>query len=108
VPAEVAPGGVFDALHRWLDRRMADGESHGYYRPYAVDRGGVAPERWHLSYAPLALDCSDRFSAGLLQACWARELPRGVLAMREEVEAALPEILARYVSIPEAWCPALR
>lgn len=108
VPAEVAPGGVFDALHGWLDRRMAAGESHGYYRPYAEDRGGVAPERWHLSFAPLARDCSRRFSAGLLRECWARELPRGALAMRQEVEAALQEIFERYVCIPEDWCPEQR
>ena len=43
---EVARGGVFDSLHSWLDARMAAGESHGFYRPYARDRGGVAPERW--------------------------------------------------------------
>jgi LAS superfamily LD-carboxypeptidase LdcB len=106
VPAEVAPGGVFDPLHRWLDERMAAGASHGFYRPYALDRGGVAPERWHLSFAPLAQDCSRRFDAGLLRECWARELTRGALALQEEVEAALDEIVERYVEVPEDWCPA--
>jgi hypothetical protein len=33
----------------------------GFYRPYVADRGGVAPEPWHLSYAPLA----GVFAAGL-------------------------------------------
>ena len=53
-PDEVAAGGVFDRLHCWLDERLAAGESHGFFRPYGKDRGGVAPERWHLSYAPLS------------------------------------------------------
>ena len=107
VPAEVAPGGVFDALHRWLDERMAAGASHGFYRPYALDRGGVAPERWHLSFAPLAQDCSGRVDARLLRDCWARELARGTLALQEAVEAALEEIVERYVEVPAGWCPAV-
>ena len=106
VPAEVAPGGVFDPLHCWLDERMAAGQSHGFYRPYATDRGGVAPERWHLSYAPLARDCGRQLDARLLLECWQRELPPGGLLLRDEVEDCLPEILARYVSVPEDWCPA--
>jgi LAS superfamily LD-carboxypeptidase LdcB len=106
LPAEVAPGGVFDALHRWLDGRMAAGASHGFYRPYGRDRGGVAPERWHLSFAPLAQDCGRRFDAALLRECWARELGPGALALREEAEAALEEIVERYIEVPEGWCPA--
>jgi LAS superfamily LD-carboxypeptidase LdcB len=54
IPAEVMPGGMFGALHLWLDERIASTSAFGFYRPYDVDRGGVAPERWHLSYAPLA------------------------------------------------------
>jgi LAS superfamily LD-carboxypeptidase LdcB len=106
VPAEVAPGGVFDALHRWLDSRMATGESYGFYRPYARDRGGVAVERWHLSYAPLALGCARRLEPAVVRAAWAA-LPAGQqLALRELVEAALEEIFSRYVEVGEDWCRA--
>ncbi len=38
-PPEVAAGGLFDPLHRWLDERMAAGESRGFYRPYAAGPG---------------------------------------------------------------------
>lgn len=105
VPSEVIPGGVFDALHNWLDARMSAGASHGFYRPYAADRGGVAPERWHLSFAPLALECSRRLNPEVLLACWSRELSGDTMALREEVERALPEILQRYVAVPAGWCP---
>ena len=98
----MAPGGLFDALHHWLDQRMAEGASHGFYRPYAADRGGVAPERWHLSYAPLARDCERCLKPAALRAAWS-----GVeLALREPVEAELEAIFERYVSVPENWCPA--
>ena len=101
-PQEVAPGGMFDPMHRWLDERMARDESHGFYRPYELDRGGVAPERWHLSYAPLALDCARVFSAELLSEAW-----EGVdLALRPEIEGELDALVTRYMTVPADWCPA--
>ncbi|MEM9256559.1 MAG: M15 family metallopeptidase [Pseudomonadota bacterium] len=103
VPAEVAPGGVFDPLHRWLDERMAAGDSYGFYRPYAWDRDGVAPERWHLSYAPLALHCEGRLDEALLRDCW--DDHTGTLALRDVVEQRLASLLQRYVVISDDWCP---
>jgi hypothetical protein len=96
-PGEVAPGGVFDALHCWLDQRIAAGECRGFYRPYGEDRGGVAPERWHLSYAPLAVGCAAQLSGQLLRDCWDREPDAAPLLLRDEIDAALGEIVARYL-----------
>lgn len=102
-PDEVAPGAVFDALHCWLDERMAAGASHGFFRPYAVDRGGVAPERWHLSYAPLAARLAPRLTTALLLRSWEEGgQPAGLSALVD----ALPELLARYVAVPEGWATA--
>ena len=39
----------------------------GFYRPYASDRGGVQPEPWHLSYAPVARAGAGSVLARLLQ-----------------------------------------
>jgi len=99
--AEVAPGGVFDPLHNWLDERIAAGQSHGFYRPYALDRGGVAPERWHVSYAPLSRRYAKEITGPLLMQCWA-----GVgIQLQEEIEANLPLIFERYICVPDDWCP---
>lgn len=51
VPEEVEGAGLFAPFHDWLDGEL---ERHGFFRPYREDRGGVSPERWHLSYRPLA------------------------------------------------------
>lgn len=102
-PQEVADDGPFGALHRWLDARMEEGSSEGFYRPYDRDRGGVAPERWHLSYAPVAVSCAGRLTAERLRACWDRDAEP--LLLREELEARLPELLAQYVEVPPDWCP---
>jgi LAS superfamily LD-carboxypeptidase LdcB len=94
--AEVAPGAIFDPLHCWLDARIASGDSHGFYRPYDLDRGGVAPERWHLSYAPLATAFEEAFSAELLRECWCAPCASS-LCWRPELEARLQELTDRYV-----------
>lgn len=102
---EVAPGGMFDPLHRWLDARMASDQSHGFYRPYGGDTGGVAPERWHLSYAPQAQACAGQLTADLLLACWEECAEMEELLLGDEIRANLDRILARYVSVAPGWCP---
>ena len=104
-PQEVAAGGIFDPLHCWLDERMAAGTSRGFYRPYARDSGGVAPERWHLSYAPLSVGCAAQLSDDLLASCWDCDEGVAALLLRAEIEAELAHIMARYVAVPGAWCP---
>jgi LAS superfamily LD-carboxypeptidase LdcB len=103
---EVAAGGLFDPLHRWLDERMAVNESHGFFRPYDKDRKGVAPERWHLSYAPRSVSCAQRCEATLLAACWDSNDVNEELLLRAEIEAHWPDIFARYVAVPSDWCAA--
>jgi LAS superfamily LD-carboxypeptidase LdcB len=104
-PAEVAPGGVFDALHCWLDTRMAEGTSHGFYRPYDEERGGVAPERWHLSYAPLAVKCAAQVNARMLAVCWDCDEVTEALLLRAEIERDWTDIYRRYIAVPADWCP---
>lgn len=80
----------FAALHRWLDVHMRD---FGFYRPYATDLGGVAPEPWHLSYLPVAQPCYARLSVEGLAAAI-----RGSGMLHEaRVLERLPELFARYV-----------
>ncbi|HEY0063814.1 MAG TPA: M15 family metallopeptidase [Telluria sp.] len=51
LPEEVAPGGLFHPMHCWLDQNM---DRFGFFRPYRFYKGGMYPEPWHLSYAPVA------------------------------------------------------
>ncbi|MEE4661106.1 MAG: M15 family metallopeptidase [Halieaceae bacterium] len=106
-PAEVADNGVFGPLHRWLDARIDAADAFGFYRPYDRERGGVAPERWHLSYAPEARVSEAAFSTDVLQRTLSA-LPAGrELAMADQVMAALPGLVERYVRAV-APAPAVR
>jgi len=62
-PWEYQQDGPFYPLSMWLVAHCAD---YGFYFPYDIDRGGIAAEPWHLSYAPLAYSFQQQFSLTLL------------------------------------------
>jgi LAS superfamily LD-carboxypeptidase LdcB len=94
---EVEAGGVFAPLHEWLDGQITAGRSFGFYRPYDRDRGGVAPERWHLSYAPLATACGRQLRAGSLREAWHEVSRTATFLSLAQVDELLDELLERYV-----------
>jgi LAS superfamily LD-carboxypeptidase LdcB len=90
LPAEYAANGVFARLDRWLSQHA---ESHGFFRPYDRDRGGVQPEPWHLSYAPISGAALPALTIEVLA-----DALRGVdLAGAAVVWPLLGDIHARYV-----------
>ena len=91
VPAEFAPAGVFAPLERWL---AAHAEDYGFFRPYDQDRGGVRPEPWHLSFAPLSGPALQALTPQVL----AEALNGAALAGEAVVRSQLEQIHARYVS----------
>jgi LAS superfamily LD-carboxypeptidase LdcB len=100
-PEEVNPGGPFAPLHAWLDQQIAGNDCEGFFRPYAIDKGGIAPERWHLSYAPLAAECERALQAeALLQLLCECD----TLALAPVVEAHWQEIYQRFITPAVAAC----
>ena len=65
----------------------------GFFRPYATDRGGVAPEPWHLSYAPVAVEAQRALSLEGLRSVLADAQIEG----KEEVLESLAANFQRYV-----------
>jgi LAS superfamily LD-carboxypeptidase LdcB len=87
---ETAPGGPFHPMHAWLDANL---HRFGFFRPYAEERGGVSPERWHLSYAPLSLPLQRAHSPAHLE----RALRSAPVELGEVVLQHLEALYARYV-----------
>lgn len=96
LPVDYASGGVFERLGQWLDRGAA--EDFGFFRPYARDRGGVQPEPWHLSWAPLAVPALQ----ALTPDCLAAALRGADLEDLDVVLAQLPQLHARFVCAVES------
>jgi LAS superfamily LD-carboxypeptidase LdcB len=93
VPAEVNPGGMFGPLHEWLDERIAAADAEGFFRPYDEDRGGVAPERWHLSCWPVARKMEEILKPDLLRAT----IATSDMLLKDVVLENLEEIYERFV-----------
>lgn len=90
IPQEVNEGGIFAKMHDWLDTEL---ENYEFYRPYDRDRGGVSPERWHLSYRPVAEEYYRSYTENLLKDC----INKSTMLLKYKVIAMLPEIFERYV-----------
>ena len=93
LPEEVNSGGMFGPLHDWLDRRIAAHAAFGFFRPYDQDRRGVAPERWHLSYAPVATRYETLLSTDVIL----DTIQNADIELKEVVLSHLDEIYERFV-----------
>jgi len=92
-PEEVNAGGMFGPLHEWLDERIATDDSFGFFRPYDEDRHGVAPERWHLSYAPVAAVYLEQLTTDVLRAV----VQQADILLKDTVLLRMDEVYKRFV-----------
>ena len=91
LPQEAGPGGVFERLHGWL---TANSTNYGFFRPYREYRGGVYPEPWHLSYAPVAVPALQQMSVEII----AEALRDAELLGKSAVLPQLPALFRAYVA----------
>jgi LAS superfamily LD-carboxypeptidase LdcB len=87
---EYTGAGPFARLNDWLGANLGD---QGFFRPYLTDRGGVHPEPWHVSYAPVAGVALPSLSVEVLR----EALERSNLDGREYVLEQLPALHSKYV-----------
>jgi LAS superfamily LD-carboxypeptidase LdcB len=91
LPEEYSPGGVFERLADWLNDNL---ERFDFFRPYDQDRGGVYPEPWHISYAPVSARAQSALTVDVI----AGALHDSDVLGKDIVLARLPEIYRRYVA----------
>jgi len=90
LPEEVAPGGVYERLHAWLDVNIG---RFGFFRPYRSYRGGMYAEPWHLSHLSAAQAALAAFDIDMV----VRAIRDADMLGRELVLDMLPEIFRRHV-----------
>ncbi|MFT5692260.1 MAG: LAS superfamily LD-carboxypeptidase LdcB [Oceanicoccus sp.] len=100
---EYTEHGPFSRMTKWLDDRIGHGEAHGFFRPYINSNGGVAPEPWHLSYAPESVG----YQKHLTNEGLAEFLTDKPIALKNVVLGHLPEIYDRYVIVNRNRYPEL-
>ena len=91
--------GPFAPFHQWLDAKLAEPDAQ-FFRPYKAPFGGVAPEPWHLSFAPRAAAYQRDLSKDALL-----ELVRSLnIELKDEVLRHFDEIFDRFVWVfPELY-----
>ncbi len=92
-PQEVAPDGIFGKLHLWLDKLIEENDAEGFFRPYVNDQGGVSPEKWHLSYAPISSDYRQRYTLDFFR----ENIERSTMPLKELLLDRLEELYENYV-----------
>lgn len=92
-PKECEGDGPAARLHDWLDEQINNNESFGFFRPYASDKGGVSPERWHLSYWPISQDVYKSYTIELFQ----KNIEDSSIELKEIVLENLTTIYQRYL-----------
>lgn len=92
---EVETGGPCAAMHEWLSEKIANNESYGFFRPYSIDSGGIAPEMWHLSYLPASKQYSQQLTPEMMLDLWQES---GLLLL-DELAANINDVWNRFVAI---------
>ncbi|MBT4790258.1 MAG: M15 family metallopeptidase [Halobacteriovoraceae bacterium] len=90
---ECIKGGVFEKLHCWIDEKISLNQLGGFYRPYAQDLGGVALEKWHISYAPISSLYFNQYDINLLK----KSLLVDEILLRESILDNLEFLFKQYI-----------
>ncbi len=92
IPSEYERGGMFHETSLWLTDNM---DKFGFFRPYKEDKGGIAPEPWHLSYRPL----SDQFLKELSFEMFELHLMQSDFLLMQEARKFCADIYQSYIKI---------
>lgn len=93
--AETQDDGPFAEFHQWLSSQL-NSNAYGFYRPYSntcTENNGVAPEPWHLSYAPVA----NIYAAQMNEEIVREQIQLSDIALKETVLENLSEIYQRFI-----------
>ena len=90
---ETERGGPFEKFHQWLTTEL-ENNSHGFFRPYLAEVGGIAPEPWHLSYAPVANQYAIQLNETILRA----KIQSTDIALKDSILENLDKIFQLYIN----------
>ena len=93
--SECNPEGVCGDLHSWLDQKIKDNKSFGFFRPYATDRNntGVGQEKWHLSYSPISNEYLKAFTYEL----FLKNVNESNIGLKEQILGKSELIFENYI-----------
>ena len=90
--AETQGSGCCAEFHLWLTQELAV-STHDFFRPYVAGVGGISPEPWHLSYAPLARLFATQLTEDILR----KKIQETDIALKDSILKHLSDIFNRYI-----------
>ncbi|BBM86482.1 M15 family metallopeptidase [Candidatus Uabimicrobium amorphum] len=91
LPNEVQSDGIFARLHVWLDENM---HKFDFFRPYRLHQGGMFPEPWHLSHAPISIPAQQELSIAMIE----NVIRNNHLEGKELLLRRLPQIFRDHIN----------
>ena len=93
--SECTPDGVCGDLHQWIDQKIKDNKSYGFFRPYETSRNntGVGQEKWHLSYSPISSDYLKAYSYEM----FCKSIMESTILLKEEILSNSKLIYENYI-----------
>lgn len=85
--------GPASRLSDWLDEKMFSNQAFGFFRPYKTDLGGISPEKWHISYYPIARRMIDVYTFSVFK----RNIEDTDLVLKDVVLDHADEIYNRFI-----------
>lgn len=92
IPSEYEVGGPFFEANVWLTENI---HRFGFFRPYSIDKGGIAPEPWHLSYLPL----SKSFLSAYTYELFLEHLDRSSFLLLDDAKSKSLEIYQNFIQL---------
>ena len=92
IPSEYEIGGPFYKANSWLNENI---HRFGFFRPYAIDKGGIAPEPWHLSYRSL----SESFLKAYTYELFLEHLNGSNFLLLDDAKLMSLEIYKKYIQL---------
>lgn len=93
--SECISEGPFAELHSWLDEVIRDNRSFGFFRPYDIDFGGIAQEKWHLSYKPISDKFYDDYNIDIFK----RNIELSDIEIKSYILNNIDEIFHKYFKL---------
>ena len=93
--SECNSDGVCGDLHLWLDQKIKDNNSFGFFRPYDTDRNntGVGQEKWHLSYSPISNEYLKKYTYEL----FLKNIQDSTIILKDEILSNSKLIYENYI-----------
>ena len=96
-PDEYTGSGPFAPMMLWLTQYLAEQTNVGFCQPYTVDRKGIAPEPWHISYQPVACYYQRALCLRMVREC----IENSQCAEKMTVIKYLLFLFNRYIQSPK-------